>query len=212
MDYTHDGSNENEVGEAIRKYDEDKRFTYADYESWDDHDSNGNPIRYELIDGIAYLMSAPSTAHQSILGELFKQFAIFLTGKSCRVFVAPYDVCLNSLGDEDDTVVQPDILVVCDEAKIDKKRCNGAPDMVIEILSPSTSKRDLLTKLIKYQKAGVQEYWIVDPDEKIVNVHILKNEHYVIYSYESNEIIPVTVLDGCIISLSDVFRYSVFIL
>jgi len=199
MDITNKGPGESEVNEAIRKYDEDKRYTYADYESWDDEN------RYELIDGIAYMMSAPTTAHQSILMELSRQFANFLKGKSCRVFAAPYDVCLNGLGDEDDTVVQPDILVVCDDSKIDKKRCNGAPDMVIEILSPSTSKRDLLTKLIKYQKAEVREYWIVDPDSEVVNVHLLENGRYVINTYESEETIAVNVLEGCAITLPDIF-------
>ena len=205
MDITNNGSDENEVSEAIRKYDEDKRFTYADYESWDDLDSNGNPIRYELIDGIAYMMAAPTLEHQSILMDLSRQFAIFLKGKSCKVFAAPCDVCLNSLGDEDDTVVQPDLFVVCDESKLDKKRCNGAPDMVIEILSPSTSKRDLFIKLKKYQNAGVREYWIVDPDTQAVNVHILENGRYVINPYECDETIAVTVLDGCDITLSEVF-------
>jgi len=205
MDITNNDSCENEVSEALRKYNEDKRFTYADYESWDDHDSNGNPIRYELIDGIAYMMSAPTTEHQSILGELHRQFANFLKGKTCRVFLAPCDVCLSGLGDEDDTVVQPDLLVVCDESKLDKKRCNGAPDMVIEILSPSTSKRDLFIKLKKYQNAGVREYWIADPDAEAVNVHILENGRYVINSYESDETIAVTVLEGCVITLPDVF-------
>jgi len=200
MDIKKGDSGEIEVNEAVRKYDEDRRYTYADYASWDDD------IRYELIDGIPYVMYAPSTAHQSILMELSNQLFNFLKGKPCRVFVAPYDVCLSGLGDEDDTVVQPDILVVCDESILDEKRCNGVPDMTIEILSPSTSKRDLLTKLIKYQNAGVREYWIVDPDEKAVNVHILENGRYVINSYESNETIAVTVLDGCNIILSEVFE------
>jgi len=199
MDITNNESNESEVNEAIRKYDEDKRFTYADYESWDDDN------RYELIDGIAYMMSAPTTEHQSILGELYLQLATWLKGKSCKVFLSPYDVCLNGLGDDDDTVVQPDIIVICDESKIDKKRCNGAPDMVIEILSPSTSKRDLFVKLEKYKKAGVREYLIVDPDAKTVNVHLLENGRYIVNSYKSDETIAVNVLNGCAITLSDVF-------
>ena len=190
-----------EVGEAIRKYDENKRLTYADYESWDDEN------RYELIDGVAYMMAAPTLEHQSILGELYRQLANYLKGKSCRVFLAPCDVCLTGLGDEDDTVVQPDIIIVCDESKIvEKKRCNGAPDMTIEILSPSSSRRDLFIKLKKYKDAGVREYWIVDPDTKAVNVHILENGHYVIKSYENNDIITVSILDDCVITLSDVFQ------
>ena len=200
MDTNINERSDSEVGEAVLKYNENGFFTYADYEHWDD----GN--RYELIDGVAYMMSAPSTAHQSILGELYRQLANYLKGKSCRVFLAPYDVCLTGLGDEDNTVVQPDVLIVCDESKIDNKRCNGAPDMTIEILSPSTSKRDLLTKLVKYQKAGVREYWIVDPDSEIVNVHILKDGHYVISSYENGDIIAVSILDDCNIVLSEVFE------
>jgi len=200
MDIENENSGELEVNEAVRKYNEDMRYTYADYASWDDD------IRYELIDGIPYEMYAPSTAHQSILMELSRQLANFLKGKPCRVFAAPYDVCLSGLGDEDDTVVQPDILVICDDLIIDEKRCNGAPDMTIEILSPSTSKRDLLTKLVKYQNAGVREYWIVDPDAKVVKVHILENGRYAISSYESTDTIAVTVLDGCSIVLPEVFQ------
>jgi len=200
MDITNNENNESEVREAVLKYEEDGRYTYADYEGWND----GN--RYELIDGFVYLMSAPSSIHQSISMELSKQLAVFLTGKQCRVFAAPFDVCLNGLGDEDDTVVQPDILVVCDTTKIERKYCNGAPDMVIEILSPSTSSRDIFTKLNKYQKAGVREYWVVDPDTMAVNVHILENDCYVIHSYESEDEIAVTVLEGCVIKLPDVFQ------
>ena len=128
MDMENDGFDGGEVNEAARKYDRDKRYTYADYESWDDEN------RYELIDGVVYMMSAPSIEHQGILVELSRQLANFLVGKPCRVFVAPCDVCISGLGDEDDSVVQPDIFVVCDESKLDKKYCNGAPDMVIEIL------------------------------------------------------------------------------
>ena len=200
MDINNGDSGEIEVNEAVPKYENDTRYTYADYASWDDD------IRYELIDGIPYVMYAPTTTHQGILMDLSRQLASFLKGKPCRVFAAPCDVCLNGLGDKDDTVVQPDILVVCDESKIERKYCNGAPDMTIEILSPSTSKRDLLTKLVKYQNAGVREYWIVDPDAKTVNVHILEDGRYVINSYESNDTIAVTVLDGCSIILSEVFE------
>ena len=200
MDFTDENHGDIEVNEAIRKYGEDKLFTYLDYESWDDDE------RYELIDGIAYMMSAPSMEHQNILGELFKQLAIFLTGKPCRVFVAPCSVCLFGKGDIEKTVVQPDIFIVCNKSILEKKRCNGAPDMIIEILSPSTSKMDLFIKLNNYQKAGVREYWIVDPDTKAVNVHILENGHFTITQYENGDTIAVTVLDGCKITLADVFQ------
>ena len=205
MDFTNNDSNDIKVNEAVRKYNSlGRKLTYSDYEIIND----GN--RYELIDGVIFLMSAPSAAHQSILRELTVQLSVFLKGKQCMVFPAPFDVCLNGLGDKDETVVQPDIIVICDKKIIDAKRCNGVPDMVIEILSPSTSKIDLLTKLKKYQTAGVCEYWIVDPDSKSVNVHILEKGKYVIHLYECNDDIAVNVLTGCVINLSEIFDYSFF--
>lgn len=191
--------NEMEVNEAVRKFEQDKKYTYADYASWDDEN------RYELIDGEVHMMSAPSVSHQRTLTKLFLQLAKFLEGKSCEVFVAPFDVCLNALGDDDTTVVQPDIVIICDRSILDKKRCNGAPDMVIEITSPSTSRHDRFTKLNKYLQTGVKEYWIVDPDDKLVTVHILENGKYVIAPYEGDETVSVNILDGCQITLTDVF-------
>ena len=188
-----------EVNEAVKKYKPDERFTYSDYASWDDDN------RYELIDGKAYLMSAPSVAHQSVLMELSRQLANFLVGKKCKVLAAPFDVCLNAKGDDDDTVVQPDIVVICDMSILDKKRCNGAPDMVIEIASPSTSRHDRMKKLNKYLQTGVREYWIVDPEDKGVAVHILENGKYVISAHEGAASIPVSILEGCLITLPDEF-------
>jgi len=199
MDIENDKSGDIEVGEAIKKYDEDKRFTYEDYASW------GDDARYELIDGVAYMMSAPSMTHQKISMEFSRQLSTFLTGKSCKVFAAPCDVCLNGKGRKDEDVVQPDIIVVCDDSKIEENFCNGAPDMAIEILSPSTSKMDLFVKLKKYHQTGVREYWITDPVAKTVSVHILQDGQYKIDLYESHETIAVTVLDGCVINLADVF-------
>jgi len=191
-----------EVEETARKYERAERsgrYTYADYASWDDEN------RYELIDGVAFMMSAPSMAHQTMITEMLRQLANFLRGKQCRVLVAPFDVCLNARGDEDDTVVQPDLLVVCDDSKLDKKRCNGAPDLIIEIVSPSSSRHDRFRKLNKYLFAGVREYWIVDPDDKILNVHVLENGKYVIGAFGIDDSVPVHVLEGCEINLSEVF-------
>ena len=188
-----------EVNETAKKYDQLKQYTYEDYAGWNDD------VRYELIDGKAYMMSAPSVTHQSISMELSRQIASFLVGKQCSVFAAPFDVCLFGKGDEDDTVVQPDIVVICDREKLDSKRCNGAPDMIIEITSPSTSRHDRITKLNKYMQAGVREYWVVDTDDKGVAVHILENGKYVISAYEGTETISVNILDECTIILPDVF-------
>jgi len=191
-----------EVNETARKFKRDERYTYADYASWDEEN------RYELIDGEVFLMSAPSVAHQRVLRELFVQLANFLEEKSCEVFVAPLDVCLNAKGDDDDMVVQPDLIVICDRSILDNKRCNGAPDLIIEIVSPSTSKHDRFTKLNKYLKAGVREYWIVDPDDKGVTVHVHENGKYVINAYQDTETISVNILDGCHIVLPEVFAAS----
>ena len=176
-----------------------QHYTYADYCTWDDDE------RWELIDGEAYAMASPTATHQRILLEFAGQFRDFLRNKPCEVFIAPFDVCLNAAGNDDDDVFQPDLMVICDRAKISEKYCNGAPDMVIEISSPSTAKHDRFRKFNKYQNAGVREYWIVDPDTKTVSTHILKDEGYMIRAYADTDTISVHVLDGCKISLADVF-------
>ena len=185
--------------EAIRL---DDYFTYADYCKWPDDE------RWELIDGKAYSMApAPSLGHQSISIELVGQLRNFLKGKPCKVFHAPADVRLNADG-ADDTVVQPDILVVCDDSKLDGKSVIGAPDFIIEILSPSTAKKDLVTKERLYKQYGVKEYWTIDPDHKTVTVRILHgNLGYLIHTYDEQETaVPVKALDGCTINLTDVLE------
>lgn len=178
---------------------EDKRYTYADYCTWDDSE------RWELIDGVPYAMSpAPNHQHQRITRRLVRRFEDFLEGKSCELFNAPSDVRLAADGD-DDTVVQPDLFVVCDKSKLDGQNCNGAPDLVIEILSPSSAVRDTVDKFKLYRRVGVREYWIVDPKIKTVHVYVLKNDSYYVDSYEENEDISSSVLDGLTISLPDVF-------
>lgn len=176
------------------------KYTYMDYASTNDDN------RYELIDGVMYLMS-PGVAqiHQDISVELLGQFRDHLKGKPCKLYHPPFDVCLNAAGDDDTTVVQPDLFVVCDKSKLDGKRCNGAPDLVIEILSPSTIKHDRVTKLGKYLQAGVREYWIVDPESKIVSVHILKEGEYIAKAYTDSDNVAVYVLEGCSINMKEVF-------
>lgn len=161
--------------------------------------------RYELIDGSAYMMSpAPSTEHQRVFRRLFNQLANYLEGKQCEVFSAPFDVRLNADA-EDDTVVQPDIAIVCDPKKIEANGCKGAPDMVVEILSPATARMDQLIKFNKYREAGVLEYWIVNPETKLVQVNRLMHGSYVNQAYGDTDTVPVSVLEDCKIDLAKVF-------
>ncbi|MGZ4160478.1 MAG: Uma2 family endonuclease [Neobacillus sp.] len=126
--------------------------------------------RWERIDGVIYDMSPPPTSeHQKIVGNLFGEFHAFLKGKSCRAFPAPFGVWMDE--DDNGTYVEPDITIICDPSKIHNKGCVGVPDMVIEVLSPSTALKDKRTKLKKYRVSGVREYWIVDPSHQIVEVY-----------------------------------------
>jgi Uma2 family endonuclease len=176
---------------------EEDIYTYADYLEWNDGK------RYELIDGRAYMLAAPSPDHQSISGEIFRQFSNFLLGKSCRVFAAPLDVRLfpqKNLNDK--TVVQPDLLVVCDKVKLDKHGCNGAPDMVIEILSLSNDAEEMLRKFQKYLQAGVREYWVVDLDNHLIQVHILDKGRYISSIYDGDAVVPVSILPELSVELN----------
>ena len=185
-----------EVKEAIPDY--NKRYTYADYLTWDDDQ------RWELIDGVPFLMSAPTVQHQRISGNLFVEIKTFLKGKPCEVFYAPFDVRL-AKDTTDDTVVQPDLVIICDKSIMMKTGCQAAPDIVIEILSPSSLSRDMSLKLELYQRVGVREYWIVDPEDKHVLVYILENGTYYVKSYKESDKVSVHVLEGFEINLADVF-------
>jgi Uma2 family endonuclease len=177
------------MSDPLRIENEDTHFTYADYLGWE------GPERYEVIDGEAFMMSSPTVEQQAISGEIFCLFHAFLRGKPCRVFAAPLDVRLFPEEDlSDDTVVQPDILVVCDSAKLGKASVNGPPDLVMEILSPSNSQKEMFLKFEKYLNAGVREYWVLDPEEKKVQVHVLQDGHYLSSAYKKDAVIPVSIL------------------
>ncbi|MBP7585121.1 MAG: Uma2 family endonuclease [Spirochaetes bacterium] len=145
-----------------------EHYTYADYLTW------GESYRCELIDGVVYDMTpAPSRQHQELAMELSGILWSFFKDHPCKVFPAPFDVRLPSPGEDDDrtdTVVQPDIVVVCDARKLDDRGCRGAPDLAVEIVSPESAARDMKEKLALYEKRGVKEYWVVHPDAKIVMV------------------------------------------
>jgi Uma2 family endonuclease len=176
---------------------EKTHYTYADYLAWE------TDKRYELMDGEAYIMASPSVIHQRISMELSVQFGSFLRGKPCGVFSAPLDVRLFPREDHtDDTVLQPDLFVVCDKTKLSKSSCDGAPDMVIEIVSSSNTVKEILKKFNYYLDAGVREYWVVDPDNKAVQVHVLKDGHFVIGVYKKDDTIPVAILPGLEIDIT----------
>lgn len=179
-------------------------YTYADYLSWDENE------RIELLDGEPVMMAPPSRLHQEISMEISRQLANYLEGKKCKVYAAPFAVRLfeeeNDVPDNVQTVFEPDITVVCDKNKLDGRGCKGAPDLVIEILSPSTARHDRLIKLGQYQRAGVQEYWIVSPEERTVQVYLLKDGFFHPHEvYGKTDIAKVNVLDGCFIELSKAF-------
>lgn len=177
-----------------------EKYTYEDLQNIE------NKKRYELIDGELYLMSSPSTSHQEIVGEIYAQLHNYLKGKKCKAFVSPLDVCLSGLRNpkKEYNVVQPDILVVCDNTKITNNMgIQGAPDLIIEVLSPASKKHDTLVKYNLYQYYGVKEYWIVDEEIGVIYQYIIneKNIYTLPKTYEITEDIKVNILENCIISL-----------
>lgn len=181
------------------------QYTFADYLSWEEGE------RIEIINGEAFLMSSPSSIHQKISMEISRQLANFLEGKPCRVYPAPFDVRLfekdGDTPDTVDTVVEPDLSVICDKNKIDLKGCKGAPDLIVEILSPSSLRSDRLVKLRLYQQAGVREYWIADPQNKSIQVFLPDSTSiYRLHEdYSQTDIAKVNILEGCFIDLEKVF-------
>ena len=180
--------------------DEQRSYTYADYQKWE------GPERYQIINGEVFQMASPSVEHQALLMVLSSKFDNWLQGKPYRVFASPLDVRLFPKEDNSDkTVVQPDLLVVCDKSKIGKNSINGAPDLVIEILSPSNTYSEQLYKFQYYLEAGILEYWVIDPERKVIQVHIYENGHYLSTVYKNSDRIPSVVLPGLEIALEDLW-------
>ena len=149
-------------------------YTYADYLMWKIKD------RVEILKGKIFKMSpVPAISHQSISFNLSGLFFMYFHNKPCKAFASPFDVVLKNKDGKEDTVVQPDLCVVCDPEKLaDGKRCQGAPDLIIEILSPGNSKKELKNKYELYQEAGVREYWLVHPQDEYVIINVLENNLY----------------------------------
>ena len=180
-------------------------YTFADILAWDENE------RTEIIDGEVFLMSPPpSSTHQRIAAALTVQLYAYLKGKRCEVFPAPFGVRLferdGDSPEDVDTMVEPDLSVICDRSKIDEHGCKGAPDMVIEILSPSTRRHDRLTKFNLYQRAGVREYWIVDPVNQDVQSFVLEDGRYSVKGFgTAGDTLKVNILEDCVIDLTEVF-------
>lgn len=151
-------------------------YTYADYLLWKFEE------RVELLKGRVFKMSpAPSRKHQEVSGKLYIELAAIFKKGNCNLYYAPFDVRLplkNEKKGQIHTVVQPDLCVVCDPSKLDDKGCLGAPDLVVEILSPGNSKKELKNKFEIYEEAGVPEYWVIYPNEESIHVYVLENEKY----------------------------------
>lgn len=194
----------------INQLDLTKRYTYADYLTWQFDEM------VELIRGKVFRMSpAHGTSHQWISGELFFQIKTHLKEKPCQVFTAPFDVRLPLPPDKQsdhktDTVVQPDISVVCNLSKLDTRGCKGAPDWIIEILSKGTAQKDFNEKFDLYQHAGVREYWIIHPHEQTVLAYTLNEsgKYHLIRqkAFVRNERVPVSTFNGLEIILDEIFE------
>lgn len=176
---------------------------YGDYLTWRDDN------RYELIDGNAYQMApGPDLTHQDVAGEIYHKARQALAGKPCRAFIAPLDVRLPKHDEADecvDTVVQPDVLVVCDPAKLDRRGVRGAPDWIVEVLSPSTAGHDQIKKRRIYERHGVREYWLVHPIDRVLTVYRLSEGVYGAPAlYELQGETAVSILPGVSIRWNDV--------
>jgi Uma2 family endonuclease len=182
-----------------------KTYTYADYLKWQFEE------RVELIKGRLFKMSpAPNRIHQKLSGFIFLRLSYHLEGKQCEVYSAPFDVRLPGKSKDDEniiTVVQPDICVICDESKLDARGCIGAPDIVVEILSPANNKKELKNKYEVYEQSGVKEYWVVSPQDYTFMVYTLRDGKFSPSRLMvEGDIITSSVLSGFSMPLSDLFK------
>lgn len=191
--------------QLVEEPDPSLSYTYADYLKWNFEE------RIELFRGRIFQLSAPNTRHQEVSGRLFFRLQSFLEKKPCKVFAAPFDIRLPVKNKKKDneitTVIQPDICVICDESKLDDKGCCGAPDLIIEILSPGNSKKEVRLKFELYEEAGVNEYWVVYPSEESIAVFVLnENGKYDgAKIYAGSDRIKSTAVKGLIIKPDDIF-------
>ncbi|OOR90095.1 restriction endonuclease [Moraxella caviae] len=187
---------------SLAQLDMSKTYSYADYMLWQLNE------RVELIKGKILAMSpAPTRFHQDVSGNLFLTFRTFLHNHPCKVYTAPFDVRLPiPTKGKADTVVQPDLCVICDKSKLDDAGCNGAPELVIEILSKGNSKREMNIKFELYQEAGVLEYWIVDPANFSVLVYTLQDGKFITgRPFTEGDIVKSPLFPELRIAVDDIF-------
>ena len=186
----------------------DRQGTYT----LDDYLALPEDQRVELIDGVIYDMGAPTSPHQLIGAEIYRQVANYIRDRkgSCVPFIAPTDVQLDC---DNRTIVEPDVMIVCDRSKINRSRIFGAPDFVLEVLSPSTRNKDIFVKGYKYMNAGVKEYWMVDPMHKTVTTYDLRiKDDAVMHMYTFEDKVPLMLYDGeLVIDFKEIDEYISFI-
>lgn len=192
---------------SLDQLDLNAEYTYADYILWQFQE------RVELIKGRIRQMAAPNMRHQRISGKIYREMSWFLKGQRCDAFSAPFDVRLplpahRRKGDKVDTVVQPDICIICDRSKLDEQGCIGAPDLIVEILSPGNSRKEMRDKYELYQEAGVTEYWVVFPSEQVLQRYIL-NEQGIYQAQLPNvegDVVGITFLPGFEMAVGELFE------
>lgn len=181
-----------------------KTYTYADYLLWKFDE------QVELIKGKIFKMSpAPNSIHMRLNLNLIRNLSTFFNGHSCQLFTAPYDIVLNNSKSKKNpkSVVQPDLGVICDLTKLDINRCNGAPDLVIEILSPGNSKKEMKIKYELYEENEVKEYWIVDPDHETISIFILENTKFKpLKPFTTDEIFSSSLYPNLKINVEEIFK------
>lgn len=198
-----------EIDEPVKQFNEldaSLTYSYASYLNW------LFPERVELIAGKIFKMSpAPSSVHQVVVGNIFLKLGNFLKKQPCKVFISPFDVRFPGKSDDDKeifTVLQPDICVICDRSKIDVRGCIGAPDLVVEVLSPGNTRMELLNKYRVYEEFGVKEYWIVSQSDQNILIYTLNEDGKFQPSkiFTLSEKITSTVLPGFELALDDIFE------
>lgn len=181
---------------------EDKEYTYEDLLNMDDEN------RYEIINGELYLMSSPITIHQEIIGELLLQLNQFFKDKKCKLFMGPLDVRISGerINKKVKNVVQPDLMVICDENKIDERGICGAPDFIIEIISPGNELHDSIRKFNLYLNYGVREYWLISPMDKKIFICVLDDQRYDVEEYKIDEEIKSKIFKDLTLSLKEIYK------